>query len=95
MVGSWPYKVSSDIRINGRRVSETVHEDKGEMTALEPEDRKDPKRAHVVLSKGREVVGPSYSRVIGVAAKVTDKRENSSNHGRVNQVRKTEQHYPS
>jgi hypothetical protein len=33
----------------------------------EPEDRKDPKRACVVLSKGREVVGPGYSRVIGVA----------------------------
>jgi transketolase N-terminal domain/subunit len=31
------------------------------MTALELEDRKDPKRAHVVLSKGHEVVRPGYS----------------------------------
>jgi hypothetical protein len=38
------------------------------MTAPEPEDRKDPKRARVVLSKGREVVRPGYLRVIGVAA---------------------------
>jgi hypothetical protein len=63
--------------------------------AAEPKDRKDPKRARVVLSKGREVVGPGYSRVTGVAAKVTDKRENSGNHVRVNRVGKTEQHYPS
>jgi hypothetical protein len=49
----------------------------------------------VVLSKGREVVGPGYSRVKGVAAKVMDKRENSGNHGRVNRVSKMEQHYPS
>jgi hypothetical protein len=49
----------------------------------------------VVLSKGREVVGPGYSRVKGVAAKVTDKRENSGNHDRVNRVSKTEQHYLS
>jgi hypothetical protein len=49
----------------------------------------------VVLSKGREVVEPSYSRVRGVAAKVTDKKENSDNHGRVNWVSKIEQHYPS
>jgi hypothetical protein len=48
--------------------------------APEPEDRKDLKRARVVLSKDHEVVGPSYLRVIGVAAKVTDKRENSGNH---------------
>jgi hypothetical protein len=60
--------------------------------ALEPEDRKDPKRVHVLLSKGREVVGPGYMRVTGVAAKVMNKRENSGNHGRVS---KTEQHYPS
>jgi hypothetical protein len=95
MVGSWPCKVSSKIHINERCVSEPVREDKGKMTAPELDDRKDPKRAHVVLSKGREVVGPGYSRVTGVAAKVTDKRENSGNHGRVNQVSKTEQHYPS
>jgi transketolase N-terminal domain/subunit len=38
---------------------------------LEPEDKKDPKRARVVLSKGHEVVGSDYSRVTGVAANVT------------------------
>jgi hypothetical protein len=62
------------------------------MAAPEPEDRKDPKRARVVLSKDREVVGLGYSRVIGVAARVIDKRENLGNHDRVS---KTEQHYPS
>jgi hypothetical protein len=63
--------------------------------ALEQEDRKDPKRARVVQSKGHEVVRPGYSRVTGVTVKITDKRENSGNHGRVNRVSKTEQHYPS
>jgi hypothetical protein len=92
MVGSWPCKVSSEIHINGQRVNEPVREDKGKMMAPESEDRKDPKRAHVVLSKGREVVGPGYSRVTGVAANVTDKTENSGNHGRVNRVDKMEQH---
>jgi hypothetical protein len=46
------------------------------MMAMEPKDGKDPKRARVVLSKGREVVRPGYSRVTSVAAKVTDKRGN-------------------
>jgi hypothetical protein len=32
------------------------------------------------------VVRLGYSRVIGVAAKLTDKKENSGNHGRVNRV---------
>jgi hypothetical protein len=41
--------------------------------APELEDRKDPKRACVVLSKGRKVVRLGYSRVTGVAAKVMDK----------------------
>jgi hypothetical protein len=95
MVGSWPCKVSSEIHINGWRDSEPVCEDKGKTTALEPEDRKDTKRARVVLSKGREVVGSGYSRVSGVAAKVTDKKENSGNHGRVKRVSKIEQHYMS
>jgi hypothetical protein len=49
----------------------------------------------VVPSKGCEVVGQGYSRVIGVAAKVMDKKENLGNHGRVNRVRKIEQHFPS
>jgi hypothetical protein len=95
MAGSWPCKVSTKIYFNGRRISEPVCEDKGKTTAPKPEDRKDPKRACVVLSKGCKVVGPSYSRVIGVAAKVMDNKENSGNHGWVNRVSKTEQHYPS
>jgi hypothetical protein len=57
MVGSWPYKVSSKIHINGRCVSEPAHEDKGKTMATELKDEKDPKRARVVLSKGHEVVG--------------------------------------
>jgi hypothetical protein len=86
MVGSWPCKVSSDIHSNVRRVSEPIHEDKGKMMAMEPEDEKDPKRAHVVLSKGRKVVGPGYSRLIGAATKVMDMGENSGNSSRVNRV---------
>jgi hypothetical protein len=63
------------------------------MTATKPKDEKDPNRAHVMLSSGREVVGPGYSRVTSVAAKVMDKRENSGNHSRVNRVSKIEQQY--
>jgi hypothetical protein len=40
------------------------------------EGKRDQKRAHVVLPKGHEVVGPGYSRVTGVAVKVTDKSKN-------------------
>jgi hypothetical protein len=94
-VGSWPCKVSFEIHINGRRVSEPVHENKGKTMAPILEDRRDPKRACVVLSKGREVVWPGYSRVTDVATKVTNMRENSGNHDWVNRVGKTEQHYPS
>jgi hypothetical protein len=72
MVGSCPCKVSSEIHINGRRVSEPVHEDKGKTMAAEPEDE-DPKRARVVLSKGHEVVERGYSRLIDAAAKVMDR----------------------
>jgi hypothetical protein len=63
-----------------------VHEEKGKMTAMELEDEKDPKRVHVVLSKGGEVVGPGYSRLTGASAKVMDKGENSGNPSRVNWV---------
>jgi hypothetical protein len=73
MVDLWLCKVSSEIHINGRCVSEPVSEDKGKMMATDPEDEKDLKRARLVLSKGREVVGPGYSRLIGTAAKVTDR----------------------
>jgi hypothetical protein len=95
IVGSWPCKVSSEIHINGRRVSEPVHEDMGKMIATEPEDMKDPKRARVVLSKGHEVVGSGYSKVTDVATNVMNKRENSGNQGRVNRISKMKQHYPS
>jgi hypothetical protein len=61
------------------------------MTATELEDEKDPKRVCVVISKGREVVGPGYSKMTNVAAKVTDRRENLGNHSRVNRVGRTEQ----
>jgi transketolase N-terminal domain/subunit len=63
--------------------------------AMEPEDEKDLKRARVVLSKGHEVVGLGYSRLIGATAKVTDRGENSDNPSRVNRVSKTKQDYPS
>jgi hypothetical protein len=95
MVDSWPYKVSSKIHINGRRVSEPVRENKVKTTATEPEDEKDLKRARVVLSKGREVVGPGYSRLTSDAATVTDRGENLGNPSLVNWVSKTKQHYPS
>jgi hypothetical protein len=63
----------------------------GKMTATEPEDKKDPKRARVLVSKGHEVVRPGNSRLIGAIAKVTDMGENSGNHSRVNRVSKMEQ----
>jgi hypothetical protein len=62
---------------------------------MEPRDEKDPKRAQVVLSKGHEVVGPGYSRLLVTAAEVMHKGENSRNSNRVNQVSKTEKCYPS
>jgi hypothetical protein len=86
MVSSWPCKVSSEIHINGWRISEPVHEDKGKTMAQKLEDKRDLTRARVVLSKGHEVVGPGYLRVTGVAAKVTDKSNNLDNHDQVNQV---------
>jgi hypothetical protein len=86
IVGSWPCKVSSEIHINGRHVSELVHEGKGKMMATEPKDEKDSKRACVVLSKGNEVVGLGYSRLTGAAAKVMDMGENSGNPNRVSWV---------
>jgi hypothetical protein len=58
--------------------------------ATEPEDEKDPKRACVVLSKGREVVGPGYLRLTGAAAKVLSRGENSGNPSRVGQDNSTD-----
>jgi hypothetical protein len=63
MVGSRPCMVSSEVNINGRRVSEPVWEDKGKATVPESEDEKDPKRIRMVLSNGSEVVGLGYSRL--------------------------------
>jgi hypothetical protein len=85
MVGLWPCKVSSEIHIIERHISEPVREDMGKTTATKPEDE-NPKRALVVLSKGREVVGPGYSRLTNVAAKVTDRGENSGNLSWVSRV---------
>jgi hypothetical protein len=45
MVGLWPCKESTEIHINGRRVSEPVQKDKGKETVSESEDEKDPARA--------------------------------------------------
>jgi hypothetical protein len=95
MLGLWSCKVSSEIHINGQHVSKPVREDKGKTMTPEPEDMKDLKREHVLLSKGCELVGSGYSRVTSVVAKVTDKRENSDSHCQVNRVSKTEQHYMS
>jgi hypothetical protein len=95
MVGSWACRVSSKIHIGERRVSESVHDDKGKEKVTEPGDEKDPKREQVVLSKGREVVGPGYLRLSGVAAEVMHKGENSGHPNWVNRVSKTEQCYPS
>jgi hypothetical protein len=86
MVGSWPCKVSSEIHINGRRVSEPVREDKSLTMATESEDEKDLKRARVVLSKGHEVVRAGYSRLTSAAAKVMDRGENLENPNRVSRV---------
>jgi hypothetical protein len=58
MVGSWPCKVSSEIHVNGRRVSEPVQKDKGKAIVLESVDEKDPKRTHIVLS-----VTPIFTRI--------------------------------
>jgi hypothetical protein len=71
MVGSWPCTMSFEVHINGRHVSESVQEDKGKVTVPKSEDEKDPKRTRMVLSKGREVVRPGYSRLSRDAASVT------------------------
>jgi hypothetical protein len=95
MVGSWACRVSSKICIGGQRISEPVHDDKGKEKVAELGDKKDPKRAHVVMSKGCEGVRPGYSRLSSAAAEVMHKGENSGNPNRVNQVTKMEQCYLS
>jgi hypothetical protein len=86
MVGSWPCMVSSEVHINGRPISEPVQEDTGKATVPESEDEKVPKRTHMVLSKGCEVVWPGYSRLPGDAARVADRRGESGNPNRVDRV---------
>jgi hypothetical protein len=51
--------------------------------ATETKDEKDMNRAHVVLSKGYEVVGLGYSRLIGAAVKVMDRGEILANPARL------------
>jgi hypothetical protein len=80
--------VSSEVHINGRHVSEPVREDKGKATVPESKDEKDPKRTHRVLSKGCDVVGPSYSRLSGDDARVADRGGESGNPNRVDRVRR-------
>jgi hypothetical protein len=86
MLGSWPCIVSSEVHINGRCVSGPVWEDKGKAAVLESEDEKDSKRAFMVLSKGCKVVGPSFSRVLGDAARVADGGEELGKPNRVDRV---------
>jgi hypothetical protein len=86
MVGSWPCTVSSEVNINGRRVSKPVREDKGKVMVPKLEDGKDQKRARMVLSKGHEVLEPGYSRLSRDAACVVDRGDESSNPNRVDQV---------
>jgi hypothetical protein len=79
VVGSCPCKVSSEIHITGRRVSEPVQKDKGKATVPKSEDEKDPKRACMVLSKGHEVVKLGYSRLSEDATRAADRGEESGN----------------
>jgi hypothetical protein len=53
------------------------------MMAMEQEDKKDLKRACVLLSKVHEVVRSGYSRSTGAAAKAMDRDENLGNPNRV------------
>jgi hypothetical protein len=78
--------VSSEVHNNGRCVSELVWEDKAKATVPESEDEKDPKGTHMVLSKGREVVESSNSRLLGDAARVTDIGGESGNPNLVDRV---------
>jgi hypothetical protein len=79
MVGSWRCMVSSKVHINGRCVSEPVWENKGKATVSKLENEKDPKKAQMVLSKGRKVVKPGYSRLLGDVVRVTDRGEELGN----------------
>jgi hypothetical protein len=52
----------------------------------ESEDEKDSKRARMVLSMGHEVVRPGYSKLLGDAARVVGRGEESGNPNRVDWV---------
>jgi hypothetical protein len=56
------------------------------VAAMGHEDEKDPKRAHVVLSQGREVVGPGYSKLSSAAATEINKGRRSDNLNRVIEI---------
>jgi hypothetical protein len=86
MVGSWLCRVSSKIHINGRHISYRVHEDKGKAAATEQKDEKDPKRACVVLSQGREVVGTGYSTMSSATTAGKDKGRRWDNPNRVTRI---------
>jgi hypothetical protein len=53
VVGSWPYRVSSEVHINGCCISDPIREDKGKVVATGQEDEKDSKGAHAMLSQGQ------------------------------------------
>jgi hypothetical protein len=82
MVGSWPCIVSSEVHINGRRISDPVWEDKGKAMVPKSEDEKDPKRTSMVLSKDREVVKLGYSRMSRDDASVANRGGESGNPNR-------------
>jgi hypothetical protein len=86
VVGSWPCKVSSEVHINGRCVSELIPKDKGKATVPESKDEKNPKRARMVFSKAHEVIRLGYSRLSGDAARAADRGEESGNPNRVGRV---------
>jgi hypothetical protein len=86
LVESWSCMVSFEVHINGRCVSKPVQEDKGKAMVPKSEDKKDPKRVRMVLSKGHEVVGLGYSRLSGDAVRVADRGEESGNPNWVDRV---------
>jgi hypothetical protein len=60
----------------------------GKATVLESDDEKDLKRTCRVLSKGHKVVEMGYSRLLGDAARVTDRGGVSGNPNRVGRFHK-------
>jgi hypothetical protein len=56
------------------------------VTVSEFEDETDPKRTRMVLSKGRKIVRLGYSRLLGDAARLTDRGRESDNDNWVGRV---------